>query len=532
MPVPGRVSGNDALVTTLGWRFDEVKGTGATAVPVNTNRNILNLNETGAATTQPYVLPTGPTSLQNNQFYSLFKDHSTAGGAVLHLNKLFAKDPLPLNVSLSYNNSNNFQVTDPRRDIYGKVIDNPTGKTKDYGVLLSTKDGKYSLRALRYETSVANASIQSNIVTLVGNPVQQGLRFRNVFLYKLGNYPWDSREAPQDRNNWQPAYVDSSGKIVAAGNVATPPAGATLQTQAQADAMRDASIRAWNDIQKYLTAKGYFNYWGYTPTTPSALTDRATYEANGLSPTPDPSTVTAYLYPAPGGPQGLTMTGDTLSKGYEFEFTANPTRNWRISFNASETTAVRSNVGGAALAEFVDYMDTQMAGIAGEMRQFSGGYGVSNLVRTNWASQRAQYTLLSLQQGASASEIRKWRYNIITNYSFHEGMLKGAGVGASYRWQDKVVIGYPVIPNPTNAALGSFDLTKPYYGPSENALDLWASYEHRLSAKVNWKIQLNVRNAFGKNKLIPTSVEPDGTTWAAVRIAPGRDWFVTNTFSF
>jgi hypothetical protein len=516
----------DAIVATAGWRYDEVKGKGVTAAAVSSNRNILNLDPT------VYKLP---DLYPANQ---IFKDHSTSGGIVTHLNKLFGeRDPLPINISLSYNKSDNFQVTDVRRDIYGNVIGNPTGATKDYGVLLSTKDGRYSFRAVKYETSVANASIQSNIVQLVGNIVQQGVRFRNVYLYKLGNYPWDTREQPQDRNNWQPAYVNSSGVVVAAGNSATPPAGSTLQTQAQADAMRDASIAAWNGIQTFLEGKGYFNYWGYTPTTSSALTTRSTYEATlvGNNPAaqfqPNPATVFAYVFSQP-QPQGLTMTGDTRSKGYEFEFTANPTRNWRISFNASETTATRNNVGGPALAEFVAYMDEQMAGAAGNMRQFSGGYSPGNLIRQNWANQRAQYTLLSLQQGALAPEIRKWRYNVVTNYSFREGRFKGAGIGGSYRWQDKVVIGYPVIPDPVNAAIGSFDLSKPYYGPSEDSFDLWVSYERKLTNRINWKIQANVRNLFGKEELIPISVQPDGTTWASARIAPNREWFITNTFSF
>ncbi len=518
----------DAIIPTLGWRYDEVKGKGVTAAKVSTNRNILNL--------QPDVYRL-PDTYPANQ---IFKDHSTSGGVVVHVNRLFGeRDPLPINVSLSYNKSQNFQVTDVRRDIYGKTLNNPAGKTKDYGVVLSTKDGKYSLRAVKYETSVSNASIQSNIVSLVGNPIQQGLRFRNVFLYKLSNYPFDTREQVQDRNTWAPAYVDSTGKVVAAGNVATAPAGATLQTQAQADAMRDASIRGWNDIQKYLQARGYFSYWGYTPTTQSALTDRATYEAAKSSPTaldpaaqyaPDPATVFAYTYPSI-GPQGLTMTADTLSKGYEFELTANPTRNWRLAFNASETQAVRNNVGGPALAEFITYMDAQMAGAAGDMRQFSGGYVPGNLVRQNWANFRANYTLLTLQQNAAAPEIRKWRYNITSNYTFHgDTFLKGVGVGGSYRWQDKVIIGYPVIPG--TAGQANFDLSKPYYGPSEDAIDLWVSYERRLSQKVNWKVQLNVRNAFAKDGLIPISVQPDGSSYASVRVKPIQEWFMTNTFSF
>ena len=109
-------------------------------------------------------------------------------------------------------------------------------------------------------------------------------------------------------------------------------------------------------------------------------------------------------------------------------------------------------------------------------------------------------------------------------------MLKGAGVGAAYRWQDKVVIGYPVSNN--SAGQASYDLSKPYYGPSEGGADFWASYERKLTDKVRWKIQLNVRNAFERNGLIPITVQPDGTTWAGVRMKPTQEWFVTNSFSF
>ena len=242
---------------------------------------------------------------------------------------------------------------------------------------------------------------------------------------------------------------------------------------------------------------------------------------------PDISTLASYSAVAP---PGLSVTADTESKGYEYEFTANPTPSWRLALNASQTTAVRSNVGGAELDELVAYMDQQIAGVAGDMRQFNGNYVPSNEVRQNWVNWRGQYTLLKLQEHAAASEIRKWRYNFVTNYSFREGRLKGLGVGGSYRWQDKVIIGYPVIAGAGGQA--SFDLSKPYYGPSEDAVDLWTSYERKLTDKITWKIQLNVRNAFAKDGLIPISVEPDGKTWAAVRVKPNQEWFVTNTFSF
>jgi hypothetical protein len=522
---------NDAIVPTFGWRYDEVKGKGVTAAPVTTNRSMLNL--------QPdvYKLPSEFPASQ------IFKDHSTSGGVVVHLNKLFGE-------------KDNFQVTDVRRDVFGKPLANPTGATKDYGVLLSTKDGKYSFRAIKYESSIANGSTQLDLGGLAGT-ITQGIKFRNVFLYQMSGYTWDTREDGYDpatnsivvgngnRHFWTPAYVNSAGRPVADLNGGNgDPSQGTLETQAQADAHRDASITAWNNIQKDLNGQGFFSAWNYNPTTISALTTRAAYQAslgpnttvengriipvqNNAAFIPVVSSLASYTATAP---SGLTVTADSQSKGYEFEFTANPLPNWRLTFNASETEAIRTNVGGPILDALVAYMDTAMAGVAGDMRQFNGNYSAGGEVRQNWANWRGAYTLLKLQEGADVPELRKWRYNFVTNYSFTNGKLKGVGIGGAYRWSDKVVIGYPVIPGANGQA--SFDLSKPYYGPSESGVDLWASYERKLSSKLNWKIQLNVVNVGQDNDLIPTSVEPDGHTWAAVRVTPVQEWFLTNTISF
>ncbi len=515
---------NDAIVPTLGWRYDEVKSKSVTAQP------LAGASARGALNLAPgtYQLPDAYPESQ------ILKDHSTAGGVVVHLNKLLGdRDPLPINVSLSYNKSNNFQVTDLRRDIYGTPIPNPTGSTKDYGVLLSTKDGKYSLRAVRYETSLAGATTQLDNSGIYGT-IRDALNWRNIKTYYMSAYAWNTAGQTNfthytgQRYLWDPAWVDANGRPVGSGTVTSAPAGADhLETQAEADAHRDAAIGAINDMQIWLASKGYFQAWNYGagPTTQSALQTRGEYETNPIQ--PDPASV--YDYRTAPLMQGFAVTADTQSKGYEFELTANPLPNWRIAFNASETTAVRTNVGGPVLDELVDYFDTLMAGPAGDLTRFNSDWSAGNQLRQDWTGWRGQYTLLKLQENTAASELRKWRYNIVTNYTFVEGMLRGVGVGASYRWQDRIVIGYPVV---ANGALASFDLTKPYFGPSEGALDLWASYERRISEKLNWKIQLNLRNVGQNDGLIPISVQPDGQTWAAVRIAPTQEWFVTNTFSF
>src|SRR5581483_1261443 len=115
-------------------------------------------------------------------------------------------------------------------------------------------------------------------------------------------------------------------------------------------ALEDQAIKTWNDIQAHFDSLGFFKAWGFTPTTLSALTDRTTYEANPSKFQPDPTTVYAYIATPP---PGFTITSDTESKGYEMELTANPTRNWRIAFNASQTWATRLNVGGKSIDDYV-----------------------------------------------------------------------------------------------------------------------------------------------------------------------------------
>jgi len=520
---------NDAIVPTLGWRYDEIKSKSVTALPVPANRGSFNLSP------DVYKLP---ASFPANQ---IFKDHSTAGGVVVHLNKLLDQhDFLPVNVSVTYNKSNNFQVTDIRHDIYGNSIPNPTGATKEYGVLLSTKDNKYSLRVTKYDTKSTGVNTPLSAAGLTGT-IKDAMNWKNIKTYYMSAYAWatanqtDVRHYSGVRYMWDAVYVDNTtGRPVGPGAPGSPvPANSHLETQAEADTRRDASITALNDFQKFLAGNGYFTAWNYGagPASLSTLTTPGAYQADRAGHQP---ANTASIFDYRGNPdlQNFFVTADTRSKGYEFELTANPTRNWRIAFNAAQTKAVRTNVGGAALDGLVSYIDTLMAGPGGDLVRFNSDYSAGNELRQNWTNWRGQYTLLKLQEGSAASELRKWRYNLITNYSFDHGALKGVGVGAGYRWQDKVVIGYPVIPDPKNPILGSFDLSKPYYGPSEDAIDLWLSYERKLTSRFNWKIQLNVYNVGKGDKLIPISVQPDGHTWAAARIAPAQEWQLTNTISF
>lgn len=502
---------NNAVIATLGWRYDEVKTKSVVAQKNPADRQTLNLDP------NVYKLPDAyPTT-------GILKGHSTSGGVVVHLNRFLPHDRLPFNVSLSYNESSNFQVTNARTDIYGNTIPNPTGKTYEYGVLLATKDNRISLRIVKYTTRLTNGTSTLANAYQLGGTIAAGLTWRNIWLYQLGGYDWSTRDQPSYRNTWTNAFPLGAPNVLSS----------TPYTQAQATADEDKAIDTWNQIQKDLTAKGFFKAWNFTPLNDSALVNRTTYLSDPTKYAPDPNTIANYSATS----TNFAVTSDTESKGYEMELTANPLSNWRISVNGSRATARESNVGGATLSDFINYVNSKLINSDGTLTPAGalpryGGVGAA-IYPSIWGPFLANYTLLKLNEGSDAPELRKWQYNIITNYTFTDemfgGVLKGLGVGGAYHFQDKVVLGYPVV---GGGSFASYDLSKPYYGPTWKSVDLWLSYQHKLTSKVNWRIQLNVYNVGKRDSLIPISIEPDGHTWAAVRVAPVEQWQLTNTFSF
>ena len=144
------------------------------------------------------------------------------------------------------------------------------------------------------------------------------------------------------------------------------------------------------------------------------------------------------------------------------------------------------------------------------------------------------------KEGALLPEIREWRFNLVTNYRFDEtSRLKGWAVGAAYRWQDEVAVGF----RDRTARGDEFgvvgldsvpitDVTSPLYGPTESNLDVWITYRRKIfDKKVDWRIQLNIRNALNNDDLIITQKDFDDVP-ARIRIMNPINFRLTNTFTF
>ena len=225
--------------------------------------------------------------------------------------------------------------------------------------------------------------------------------------------------------------------------------------------------------------------------------------------------------------RGLASTSDVIAKGWEGELNGNPFPNWRVSLNVVKLETIVSNTGTA----LADYASQVMANLAAA-RLIGMPEGVNSIVPFETRFNQQVITGLTsarARDGAVSQEQRKWRVNAVSNFEFSEGRLRGFGVGGSLRWQSKVATGYPV----TLDALGNQlpVLERPFYGPAELNGDVWFSYTRKLSDRVRWKAQLNLRNLIGSQEEIPVYTNPDGQR-ALYRLAPDRNWFLTNTFSF
>ncbi len=475
-----------AFVGMFGYREDTARAWAVTATKDTEGRAILDRTV--------FKLPDS---------YLLVKGSSKSYSGVLHLNRLL-NNHLPLDVSVFYNQSSNFQPLAGRVGALNNPLTAPTGDTKDYGIRLATKDGKYALKVNKYKTSVKNAKDSSGFnYWYFASLFTEFQPRRNQYKFEVSN-----AQDPTSYHSGEPS-----------GYTYQPALG---QTPDQAIAAMKADIEGWDNMMKSLPA-GFFTTWKFNPNQT---------DISQLGPNQGNSITT---------PNGFSIIEDNVSTGMEYELSAQPVKGLNIAFNASKQEAVRTNVGDPTFNSLVNTINTALnTTSAGTLRMGTSGTAFTSLYQWN-ANFMASYLSVKAAEGAAVGELRKWRANMVASYEFQGGFLKGVSVGTACRWQDKIVIGYqpryvipgevPVVTTPWLATAAQNDLSKPFYGPSEINFDLWVGYKRKISKNLNWRTQINVRNVGKHNSLIPINVQPDGTV-ASWRIAPTQIWSLTNSIEF
>ncbi|HEY1793189.1 MAG TPA: TonB-dependent receptor plug domain-containing protein [Opitutaceae bacterium] len=519
---------DDALVGIYGWRKD-INTSWADSATLGDPNDLqsLNFNNVGFSRT-----PQGRVEGQSHS-YSL----------VAHLGELpgikgFASK-LPFDVSLSYSTSSNFEPDSSRVDINGDPIAAPAGRTIERGIMIESRNGMFALKVNRYVTNITDGSnpdgsaFAAELANFVGNTAYYG----NVFYYR-NNQNGALPQSDPSQADANPGIGPDGGTAGAASGINGVSNGsngagyyfdaAGYHTQAMEDLQVSSTdaTRAWEN-QLNADFPNFFKAWG--------MGSLATLQAG--------NDLTAQLKGLP-GEQNFAITENSQSEGWEFELDANPTKQWRVTLNATETNAVVTQVGDPALIKFMSETSAYVKGAGGYQQWFWGqdvAPSVPDVAQAYYIAYNGlpavggAWAELQQQQGVAASQLAKWRFNVTTNYDFDRGFLKGVNVGGGVRYTGPEILGYPPSGDPTLPPPYLPDLSKPEMGPGETYFDLWVGYHHKLTGKVNWDIQLNVENVGRGNYLIPVSYQApiDGVAQPAFyRIGPTEKWTVRNVFSF
>lgn len=455
---------DDMFVTTLGWRKDAAWSFDA-GVPV--------ANSLGSSDISP--------SAWYPKLVRQVEGQSRSYGIVGRLpTSLRRKLPWGTDLSVFYNYATNFRVAALRYNIMNDPIPSETGETKEYGVRLSTLNGKLDFKVAHYETTAGNATVGSIVGGLNQLADMVGLLI--------------------DKNYTEGANVNNPAGIQAFETWLNSPNGKIYQ-----NAFSYAFVPN-NDRPKFTAGDARGSY----------------ADATGFR---------GYI----NGVSALRSTG------WEFELVVNPTSRWRVFANASSQEAVRTDVA-PDLRNFLlgpDSLLTLVQDASGKPTDFGKlqvkgtdtvyNYYINNVVNNGPLKEFSQ-------EGAKNDELAPWKFNAGSNYTFNPewfgGRLKGWAIGGAYRWSDRRLLGYASkMATIGSAAVAVSDVSKPYYSDTEFNVDGWISYQRKLSHGINWKAQLNVRNIGVGNELRPTYVNPDGrVVWWTIREA--QRWTLTNSFSF
>lgn len=487
----------------------------------------------------------------------------TSWGLMLHTPKFIKKHlPWGTDISLGYNKSSNFQPGQMGMDIYKNQYPAPAGETEDYSILFSTLEGKVNLRVTKFESIQANSEISGLSTWSVKNRLSRAMNGLMVEAWGATGSGSSGRAQTTPEavvNKW---FFGSSYDSSLASNPL--PTGWTVQNHPEL-LSQPLRLRAAADPDSptYVT-EGMLKEDGTAYTEPPITAEEAEYRRAWFAARSDEEWARPFGmelfnslefirdYSYWGGiwrdntPSNMKGIGDNIAKGWELELTVNPTENWRLMANVTKTETTTGNVWkdiGTYIDNFapvaLDGWDRSIQ--AGDPIDYWHREGFSSI--DAWGNNGTQmlgwdwfndvqkaYLVKKEGEGKSVSQLRKWSASLVTTYSFSNGMLKGLDVGSSVRWQDKGIIGfYPKYLSDLQVWID--DLDSPIYSSAQTNVDLWIGYEHALPNNIDWRIQLNVRNAFSDDKLVAIQSNPDGS-FAKYRIASGRTWEITSAFTF
>ncbi|MBI5770353.1 MAG: hypothetical protein HZA93_21435 [Verrucomicrobia bacterium] len=192
----------------------------------------------------------------------------------------------------------------------------------------------------------------------------------------------------------------------------------------------------------------------------------------------------------------------TTSKGWEFALTANPTKQWRLTLNGSRrgdnTTTARGTYINAYMAKYIPIIKSHPEW--------------QNLAPTNVTTVASSVAELenilvnfnAIRNSPSANFSPTWTLNLVQTFELpREARLAGLPLGGfsfggSMNARGTAINGFAV------DSKFVLDPTSPYYSPPSLNFGGWITYKRKLfKNRVDWRLQLNVRNLLDDNTVFP-----------------------------
>lgn len=224
-------------------------------------------------------------------------------------------------------------------------------------------------------------------------------------------------------------------------------------------------------------------------------------------------------------------SASTSSKGWEFSATANPTKQWRLTLNGSKRSTGTTTARGATVRQYLaEYLPIIKANAQWMTATTANAIPVSTRVASIETTLANFTAIQSLPEDIYAPS---WSLNMIQTYSFAPGSrLAGVSVGGSMNARGKTINGF------AETANNVLNPNQPYYAPTNELFGAWITYQRKLLRnRLDWRVQLNVRNVFDAYTVFPlrTVDARDGThrgAKAVYRLSEPRTYTLTSTFKF
>lgn len=502
------------FVANLGWRSDEVT-----------------LARNGTPPLDADNLPIRSSDVFNldNTVARVEKANTFAYGLVLKAPEKLLPDSMSL--SFHYGDSENFIPNPGGFDLDGNSVPSASGSTKEVGITIGLMNDKLVARINKYKGTIENESFAgtNRAITLISNAhIARGYNGLYLDMDQYDRNRDGKFDFVQDPN-------DSTGTVFIDPDLNKN----LILDRLEAGGADYVAGAKYMPLDQFISLFNAFDAF-YTPWA------RETAEFIGIPGTVSGSNDNAVAQSGSGLSETLTDTVDLVAEGYEFELTYNPSKNLRLMLNVTQQSAKRSNISPRLEKIINDLVAIQesvpdgpfLVGSQQATNRLSNPLATTpyeaNTMAGSWLRNPGQAGIFFVQkalEGSDNPEVREYRVNALGNYTFTDGRLKGFNVGGAYRWQDSAAIGYKTAYDP-GTGVPIKDVVQPYFDDGSEFIDMWIGYRRKIfNDKVDWRVQLNIRNLFADKDPVVVQVQPNGAP-SRVSFGVPRQFVLSNTFSF